>query len=153
MVASIRHCLLALTLGVPALALGTGSAVASEAEDTEAKAALVELEIHREGAVMTHPGSMARNGDEVVLTVDEGGKKHEVKVTFHSAGEAYDVSLTYRAGGKKVMSGKAKAQPKDWAAVASKDGKTKVAVRINPDGSSHDKIEIQPTDDPIGGLE
>lgn len=148
MVGSIRHCLLALCLAAPIVS-GPVDAVAAESTD-EVPDALVELKIHRDGAVMTHPGSVAKDGDELVLTVEGDGKRHEVKVRFHAVGDAYDVKLTYRAGGKKVVSGEATAQPKDWAAVASKDGKTKVAVRINP---AHRKVEIQPTDDPIGGLE
>lgn len=131
--------------------MGPEVATAAAAEDESAKEALVELEIHRDGAVMAHPGSVAKDGEDLVFTVDKDGKRHEVKVRFVSSGEdAFNVSLTYKAGGKKLVSGKAKAAAKDWAAVASKDGKTRVQVRINP---SYGKIEIQPTDDPIGGLE
>lgn len=137
-----------LGLGLPSLATPSTPVAAAEAGES----IFVKMKIKRGSKTMKHPGIRMETGEEAVLELRQGDKKHEVTIYVEAADSGYKVETKYTAGGKAVLSGESKLQAKKWAEFKSADGKTAVSIQVDPSAGHTDKVELPGGRDPLDGL-
>ncbi|MBV1856821.1 MAG: hypothetical protein KUG77_00315, partial [Nannocystaceae bacterium] len=91
-------------------------------------------------------------GEELVLVLNQGKKKHEAVVYVESTESGYSVELTYSTGGKQRLKATQSAEGEAWVTFESDDKKSKVSVKVNPGSKREDNIEVGGGDNPLDGL-
>ena len=112
----------------------------------------VKLEIETGGKTLKHPGHKMEAGEELVLVLKEGKKKHEAVVYVEAADEGFSVELTYSAGGNEKLKETKSAKADSWVTFKSADG-SKVKVFVQAGAKRKDGIKIGDGDNPLDGLE
>lgn len=112
----------------------------------------VKLKIETGGKTLKHPGHKMETGEELVLVLEEGKKKHEAVVYVESTDGGFSVELTYSAGGKQQLKATKKGKAGSPLVFESDDGKTTVKVDITAGGKRKDGIDIGDGDNPLDGL-
>ena len=113
----------------------------------------VKLKIENDGKKLQHPGHKMESGEELVLVLNEGKKKHEAVVYVEATDAGFSVEVTYSAGGTEKLKGTQTAKADSWITFKSEDGKSKVQVFVQAGGKRKDGIKIDGGDNPLDGLE
>lgn len=146
-----------LPLAFAALLAAPASANApAEAAPVPAAAAeklFVQLKIQTNGKTLKHPGHKMETGEELVLVLNEGKKKHEAVVYVEATDAGFDVELTYTAGGSQKLKATKAAKDDSWLTFESKDGEAKVHVKVKAGNKRKDGIDIGGGDNPLDGLD
>lgn len=146
-----------LSLAFAALLAAPASANApAEAAPVPAAAAeklFVQLKIQTNGKTLKHPGHKMETGEELVLVLNEGKKKHEAVVYVEATDAGFDVELTYTAGGSQKLKATKAAKDDSWLTFESKDGEAKVHVKVKAGNKRKDGIDIGGGDNPLDGLD
>jgi len=117
-----------------------------------AEKVFVKLKIETGGKTLKHPGHKMETGEELVLVLNEGKKKHEAVVYVESTDEGYSVEVTYSTGGKQRLKSTKSAKGEAWVTFQSDDKKSKVSVKVNPGNKREDNIDVGGGDNPLDGL-
>ncbi len=139
-------------------ALPTPTRAASDADDAmpvaaEAEKVFVQLKIKNGSKELKHPGHKMETGEELVLVLTEGKKKHEVMVYVESAdGGGYKVEVVYKAAGKERVKAESSVKGKTWVEFKSDDGKSLVSLRVNPGNKRAEGLDMPDGDNPLDGL-
>jgi len=112
----------------------------------------VKLKIETGGKTLKHPGHKMETGEELVLVLDQGKKKHEAVVYVESTDSGYSVELTYSTGGKQRLKATKSAKGEAWVTFQSDDKKSKVSVKVNPGNKREDNVDVGGGDNPLDGL-
>jgi len=139
----------AALLTAPAASASTPAPVAANAA---AEKIFVQLKIESGGKKLKHPGHKMETGEELVLVLNEGKKKHEAVIYVESTDDGYSVEVTYSAGGKQKLKGTQPAKGDAWVTFKSDDGKSKVMVNIKAGGKRKDDIDVGGGNNPLDGL-
>ena len=145
----------AALLTAPVASASAPTPVASSTSATPAAAAekvFVKLKIESGGKTLEHPGHKMETGEELVLVLGEGKKKHEAVVYVESTDDGYSVELTYSTGGKQRLKSTKAAKGEAWVTFQSDDKKSKVSVKVNPGNKREDTIDVGDGDNPLDGL-
>ena len=147
--AMLAQFLIAASLGLalPTLATPPAPAAAEAGESV-----FVKMKIKRGGKTLKHPGIRMETGEEAVLELRQGDKKHEVMIYVEAAESGYKVETKYSTGGKQVLSGETTLAAKKWGEFKSGDGKIVVSVQVDPSAGRTDKVELPGGRDPLDGL-
>jgi hypothetical protein len=127
--------------------------VALADEDEVADSAFVKARVKLDDKVYEHPGFRINYAEENVLSIEAGGKTHEVVVTIvEGDGKKYRVDLEYLRNGASVAKGEGlEIKAKHYAGV--KNGKLRAEVYIDPigqpDATRKRKIEGDHGDNPL----
>ncbi len=144
---------IAAMLSAPA-ASASVSAEPAPAPAAAAEKIFVRLKIENGGITLKHPGHKMETGEELVLVLNEGKKKHEAVVYVEATDDGYSVEVSYTAGGnKKIDKATKPAKADGWVTFKSADGKSKVSVNIKAGGKRSDEIDVGGGDSPLDGLE
>lgn len=140
-----------------ALPTPTQAAPVASADDAQAVVAaeervFVQLKIKNGAKELKHPGHKMETGEELVLVLTEGKKKHEVMVYVESADSGYKVEVVYKAGGKERVKAESAIKGKTWVEFKSDDGKSLVSLRVNPGNKRADGVDMPDGNDPLDGL-
>ncbi len=142
-----------LTAPAPAAQASTPDVFApAPAPAAAAEKVFIQLKIEVGGKTLEHPGHKMETGEELVLVLNEGKKKHEAVVYVESADDGYSVEVTYKSGGKQKLKGTKSAKRKAWVSFESEDKKAKVSVKVNPGHKRVDDVKIPDGDDPLDGV-
>ena len=112
----------------------------------------VKLKIETGGKTLKHPGHKMETGEELVLVLDQGKKKHEAVVYVESTDSGYSVEVTYSTGGKQHLKATKAAKGEAWVTFESDDKKSKVSVKVNPGNKREDNVDVGGGDNPLDGL-
>jgi hypothetical protein len=139
-----------------ALALVLTSAAASAHEPANAPpevadSAFVKAKVKLDGKSFEHPGLRIDHETESVLTIEAGGKTHEIVVTIESKeGKTYKVDAEYLRNGHSVEKVEDLVVPeKKYVMVADKFGLW-IDPFGQPDQSRKGKIKGPKGEDPLG---
>lgn len=138
------------------LAAPVASATPSDSAPAPAAAAdslFVKLQIETDGKKLEHPGHKMESGEELVLVLNEGKKKHEAVVFIEATDGGFTVEVTYSTGGSEKLKGSQTAKADSWVTFKSDDGKSKVKVLVQSGAKRKDGIKIDGGDNPLDGLE
>lgn len=128
------------------------SSSSAEAQAAAAEKVFVKLKIESGGKTLKHPGHKMETGEELVLVLNEGKKKHEAVVYVESTDSGYSVEVTYSTGGKQRLKATKPAKGEAWVTFQSDDKKSKVSVKVNPGNKREDNIDVGGGDNPLDGL-
>jgi len=128
------------------------STPAPTAAEAAAEKVFVKLKIETGGKTLKHPGHKMETGEELVLVLNEGKKKHEAVVYVESTDDGYSVEVTYSTGGKQRLKSTKSAKGEAWVTFQSDDKKSKVSVKVNPGNKREDNIDVGGGDNPLDGL-
>lgn len=112
----------------------------------------VKFKIESGGKTLNHPGHKMETGEELVLVLNEGKKKHEAVVYVESTDSGYSVEVTYSTGGKQRLKATKPVKGEVWVTFQSDDKKSKVSVKVNPGNKREDNVEVGGGDNPLDGL-
>lgn len=112
----------------------------------------VKLKIETGGKTLKHPGHKMETGEELVLVLDQGKKKHEAVVYVESTDSGYSVEVTYSTGGKQRLKATKSTKGEAWVTFQSDDKKSKVSVKVNPGNKREDNVDVGDGDNPLDGL-
>lgn len=126
---------------------------AAEGDADGSRRALLKLKLQRRGKTVEHPGYMVERGEEVTISITQGGRTHEIDFLYDVAEDGYDVQVIYRDNGRKVLQKNTTADKQQWLELKSGDGKTRVSVFLDPDAGRADEMELVGDDDPLGGVQ
>jgi hypothetical protein len=150
-----------LPLAFAALLTAPAASASSPVEMPEAPAAqpaadaekiFVQLKIVNGKKTLKHPGHKMETGEELVLVLTEGKKKHEAVVYVESTDDGYSIEVTYSAGGKQRLKGTQSAKADGWVTFKSEDGKSSVMVKLKAGGKRGDGIDVGGGNNPLDGL-
>jgi hypothetical protein len=139
---------------VLAAAAAFGSAFASTGDDEEVGTpVMVDLKLELEGRTLEHPGHVAVTGEQTVLEMREGDRKHEVAITLDKAdGGKLRTQVVYKLGGKQLVSGQSTVKPKQWFKIKGDKPKPAVAIRLDLEIKRKDGVELPPGQSPLDGV-
>lgn len=136
-------------VGATATAHTDGAPVPAAAAET----LFVQLKIQTNGKTLKHPGHKMETGEELVLVLKEGKKKHEAVVYVESTDAGFDVELTYTAGGTQKLKATKAGKDDSWLTFETKDGSAKVHVKVKAGNKRKDGIDVGGGDNPLDGLD
>ncbi len=125
---------------------------AADDAETTGEQVFVQVKISTGGKTIEHPGHKMETGEELVLVLTEGKKKHEVTVYVEGADGGFKVEVAYTAGGKERLKTEKSVPGKAWTDFKSADGKSVVSLRVNPGKRRAQELEIPDGDNPLDGL-
>lgn len=133
--------------------IASANSPAEPAPAAAADALFVKVKIETGGKTLKHPGHKMEPGEELVLVLNEGKKKHETVVYVEATDDGYSVEVTYSTGGSEKLKGTQPAKADSWVTFKSEDGKSKVMVFVQAGGKRKDGIKIDGGDNPLDGLD
>lgn len=139
-----------LAFGAPASAdVETGAEVRAQAEDS---LGLLSLKVKRGDKTLKHPGHIMIKDEQVVLSLKQGDRVHEVTVFVEPTQGGFKFEVAYTDNGALVLSGETTAKPKQWVKIKSDSGKAWVELQLDPEKKRKDGVDIPDGNNPLDGL-
>jgi hypothetical protein len=141
-------------LGLVLAAVAFASTFTSTGDDDDVGTpVMVDLKLELEGRTIEHPGHVAVTGEQTVLEMREGDRKHEIAITLDKAdGGKLRTVVTYKLGGKQLVAGESTVKPKQWFKIKGKNPKPAVALRLDLEIKRKDGVELPPGQSPLDGV-
>jgi hypothetical protein len=137
-------------LGTSASAeIDDGAEVRAQAEDA---LGLLSVKIKRGDKTLKHPGHIMIRDEQVVLSLKQGDRVHEVTVFVEPTDAGFKFEVAYTDNGALVLSGELTAKPKQWVKIKNDNGKTWVQLQLDPEKKRKDGVDIPDGNNPLDGL-
>ena len=154
---SLLLCL-GLTVAVPIATHAAAQPTADARDDGDDEfvgdEAYFKLKLTHGGKTRTHPGYLAVTDEEMILSMEQGERTHEISIVLARSEEGqWNAKVAYKVGDKTVVTGARDIATKKWLKFKSEDGKSVVEIHVDPDSKGGETLDLGKGNKPLDGLQ